>query len=121
VEPSDSAKWDWLTGRGGGETTERRGKEQFWRGQADLVRYRGIFADMKAVRREEFSIPPWGEENCKGAEDQDQFRKRGLSSFVKPGGMAGSEPHTEEQFVTQANQSKVAAARRLEVSEVETL
>ena len=44
-----------------------------------------------------------------------------LSSFVEPRGIGGSQPHSEEQFVTQANQSKVESARRLEVSEVETL
>ncbi len=44
-----------------------------------------------------------------------------LSSFIEPESMACTEPHTEMQFLTQANQSEVESARRFEVSEVEAL
>ena len=118
---SDSAEWDWLTGRKGGGTRERRGWGQFWRGKTDLARYRGIFAEIKVVQWEEFSVLPGGRRVVKGQRTEINVEKGRLSSFIKPRGMGGSQPHTEEQFVTQANQSKVESARRLEVSEVETL
>jgi len=53
---SDSAKWGWLLEGRGRETRERRGWKWFWRGQTDLTRYRGIFADEKTVGWEDFSV-----------------------------------------------------------------
>ena len=44
-----------------------------------------------------------------------------LSSFIEPGSMVWTQPHTEMQFVAQANQSEVESARRFEVSKVEAL
>jgi hypothetical protein len=44
-----------------------------------------------------------------------------LSSFIEPRSRVCTQPHTEMQFVTQANQSEVESAWRFEVSQVETL
>jgi len=64
---------------------------------------------------------PWGRRIVNGQRTEINVEKGRLSSFVEPRGIGGSQPHSEEQFVTQANQSKVESARRLEVSEVKTL
>ena len=44
-----------------------------------------------------------------------------LTSFIEPRSMVCTQPHTEMQFLTQANQSEVESAWRFEVSEVEAL
>jgi hypothetical protein len=46
--------------RKGREIKERREWERFWRRQTDLRRHRGIFADRKTGRREDFSVVPGG-------------------------------------------------------------
>ena len=71
--------------------------------------------------REEFSVVPRGRRIVKGQKIEINVKKGRLSSFVEPWGVGGSQPHTEVQCVTQANQSEVESAWRFEVSQVEAL
>jgi len=73
------------------------------------------------MRREEFSVIPRGRRIVKGQKIEINVKKGRLASFIEPWGVRGSQPQTEVQCVTQANQSEVESAWKLEVSKVETL
>ena len=91
------------------------------RKQTDFKRYRSIFGEEKTMWREEFSVIPRGRRIVKGQKIEINVKKRKLPSFIEPWGVGGSQPQTEVQCVTQANQSEVESAWRFEVSEVKAL
>jgi hypothetical protein len=91
------------------------------RKQTDFKKYRSIFGEEKTMRREESSVIPGGRRIIKEWKTELNGKEEKLSSFIEPGSMVWSQPHTEMQFVTQANQSEVESARRFEVSKVEAL
>ncbi len=71
--------------------------------------------------REGPSVIPRGRRKIKQEKVELNGKEERLSSFIEPQSMVCSQPHTEVQFFTEANQSEVESARRFEVSKVEVL
>ena len=64
---------------------------------------------------------PEGRRIIKEQKTELNEKEGGLSSFIEPRSMVCTQPHTEMQFVTKANQSEVESAWRFEVFKVEAL